>query len=87
MFKTLCFCLAASLTACSTTGSQPPATARTAVAAACPPNTTASRIQPRANECSASPVRTYSQDDVQRTGQPDVANALQMLDPSISVHH
>ena len=86
MFKTLCFCLAALLTACSTTGSQPPATARTAVAA-CPPNTTASRIQPRANECSASPVRTYSQDDVQRTGQPDVANALQMLDPSISVHH
>jgi len=87
MFKTLCFCLAVLLTACSTTGSQPPATARTAVAAACPPNTTASRIQPRANECSASPVRTYSQDDVQRTGQPDVANALQMLDPSISVHH
>lgn len=86
MFKTLCFCLAAALTACSTTGSQPPATARTAVAA-CPPNTTASRIQPRANECSASPIRTYSQDDVQRTGQPDLGNALQMLDPSISVHH
>jgi len=86
MFKTLCFCLAALLTACSTTGGQPPATARTAVAA-CPPNITASRIQSRTNECSASPVRTYSQDDVQRTGQPDVANALQMLDPSISVHH
>jgi len=86
MFKTLCFCLAALLTACSTTGSEPPATARTAVAA-CPPNTTASRLQPRANECSASPVRTYSQDDVQRTGQPDLGNALQMLDPSISVHH
>ena len=86
MFKTLCFCLAVLLTACSTTGSQPPATARTAVAA-CPPNTTASRLQPRANECSGSPVRTYSQDDVQRTGQPDLGNALQMLDPSISVHH
>jgi hypothetical protein len=86
MFKTLCYCLAASLAACSTTGTQPPATARTAVAA-CPPNTTASRIQPRANECSASPVRTYSQEDVQRTGQQDVGIALQMLDPSISVHH
>jgi hypothetical protein len=85
MFKTLCFCLAVSLAACSTTGTRAPATARTAVAA-CPPNTTASRIQ-RPNECSASPIRTYSQEDVQRTGQPDVGNALQMLDPSISVHH
>jgi hypothetical protein len=86
MFKTLCFCLAVSLAACSATGTRAPATARTAVAA-CPPNTTATRIQPRPNECSASPIRTYSQDDVQRTGQTDVGNALQMLDPSISVHH
>jgi|tagenome__1003787_1003787.scaffolds.fasta_scaffold11065642_1 hypothetical protein len=86
MFKTLCFCLAVSLTACSTTGTQTPATARTAVAA-CPPDTTASHIQSRANGCSATPVRTYSQDDVQRTGQTDLGNALQMLDPSISVHH
>jgi outer membrane cobalamin receptor len=86
MFKTLCFCLAASLVACSTTGTQTPATARTAVAA-CPPNATASRIPQRANECSASPVRTYSQEDVERTGQPNVADALPMLDPAISVHH
>ena len=86
MFKTLCFCLAVSLAACSTTGTQTPATARTAVAA-CPPNTTASRIEPRPNECFATPTRTYSQDDVQRTGQTDLGNALQMLDPSISVHH
>ena len=86
MFKILCFCLAASLAACSTTGTRTPATARTAVAA-CSPNTVASRIQPRPNECSDTPVRSYSQDDVQRTGQPDLGNALQMLDPSISVHH
>jgi hypothetical protein len=86
MFKTLCFCLAVSLTACSTTATRTPATTRTAIVA-CAPNTTASHIQPRANECSSSPVRTYSQDDVQRTGQQDVGNALQMLDPSITVHH
>jgi hypothetical protein len=32
-------------------------------------------------------VRTYSKEDVDRTGQTDVANALRMLDPSITVHH
>jgi hypothetical protein len=79
MFKTFLLCMTATLAACATTT---PAT-RTA-AAGCQENSTASRITKR---CSASPVRTYSQEDVQRTGQTDVANALQMLDPSITVHH
>jgi outer membrane receptor for ferrienterochelin and colicin len=80
MYKTFLLCVtAAALAACATTT---PAT-RTA-AAGCLENSTASRIP---KQCSASPVRTYSQEDVQRTGQTDVANALKMLDPSITLHH
>ena len=78
MIKTFLLCATATLAACATTTP----TARTA-AVQCPQDSTASRIP---NRCSASPVRTYSQEDVQRTGQTDVANALQMLDPSITVH-
>ena len=79
MFKTFLLCITVTLAACASTTP----TARTA-AADCGQNTTASRIP---NRCSTSPVRTYSQEDVERTGQTDVANALQMLDPSITVHH
>jgi hypothetical protein len=82
MIKTFLLCATATLAACATTTPTTPA-ARTA-AVQCPQDSTASRIP---NRCSSSPVRTYSQDDVQRTGQTDVANALQMLDPSITVHH
>jgi hypothetical protein len=82
MIKTFLLCATATLTACATTTPTTP-TARTA-AVQCPHDSTASRIP---NQCSASPVRTYSQEDVQRTGQTDVADALQMLDPSITVHH
>ena len=80
MFKTFLLCVTVTLAACASTT---PTTTRTA-AAGCAQNSTASRIP---KQCSASPVRTYSQEDVQRTGQTDVANALQMLDPSITVHH
>ena len=82
MTKTFLLCMTLTLAACAT--STP--TTRTAAAqpAQCQQNSTASRIP---KMCSASPVRTYSQEDVERTGQTDVANALQMLDPSITVHH
>ena len=83
MFKTFLLCVTVMLAACASTTPTATPTARTA-AAGCPGNSTASRIP---KQCSASPVRTYSQEDVERTGQTDVANALQMLDPSISVHH
>lgn len=79
MYKTFLLCLTATLAACA---ASPPAT-RTATAP-CQRDSTASRIP---DQCSASPVRTYSQEDVQRTGQTDVASALQMLDPAITVHH
>ena len=83
MLKTFLLCVTATLTACASTVPTTPAPARTA-AVQCPEDSTASRIP---NRCSSSPVRTYSQEDVQRTGQTNVANALQMLDPSITVHH
>lgn len=47
----------------------------------------ASRIPARSGGCSITPGRAYSQQDVQRTGQTNAADALQMLDPSITVHH
>jgi hypothetical protein len=31
--------------------------------------------------------RAYSSSDIDRTGQTDAANALALLDPSITVHH
>ena len=48
---------------------------------------TASRIPGKPGDCYASPGRTYSQEDVQRTGQTNVGDALHLLDPSITVHH
>jgi len=83
MIKTFLLCVTATLAACASTTPTTTPAARTA-AVQCPQDSTASRIP---NRCSASPVRTYSQEDVRRTGQPDLANALQMLDPSITVHH
>jgi len=34
-------------------------------------------------DCLPLPGRTYSRDDIERTGQTDIANALRRLDPSI----
>ena len=31
--------------------------------------------------------RTFTKDDISKTGQIDVGNALSQLDPSITVHH
>ncbi len=31
--------------------------------------------------------RSWSREDLERTGQPDIGPALQTLDPSITVHH
>lgn len=34
-------------------------------------------------ECANAPGRSYTQEDLQRTGQTNVADALRMLDPSV----
>jgi hypothetical protein len=87
MFKNLLICavVSAAAIACSTTAPPRPDN-RTAAAALCPQNT-ASRIPMRPGDCSSTPGRTYSNEEIERTGQTNVGDALQMLDPSISVHH
>jgi hypothetical protein len=86
MIKSLALCaaLAVLAVACATT-----APTRTAVATAAQPcnQDTASRIPMRPGECSSAPGRTYSDKDIERTGQTNVGDALQMLDPSITTHH
>jgi hypothetical protein len=44
---------------------------------------TGSRI---AGNCSA-PGRSYSKDDIDRTGAETAGDALQLMDPSILIHH
>ena len=41
----------------------------------------------QAPACNGSAGRSYTQDDLRRTGQSDIGQALQMLDPSVTVHH
>jgi hypothetical protein len=90
MLRTLFICavVSASAVGCSSTPQPRPDTqaAASTTPRPCAP-ATASRIPARPDECSPSPGRSYSQEDVERTGQTNVADALQMLDPSITVHH
>lgn len=48
---------------------------------------TGSLIPAAPGHCLALPGRSYSQQDLQRTGQIDTGRALQQLDPSISLGH
>lgn len=59
--------------------------AREAAADACVPRS-ASRI-PEESACLRGPGRAYSQEEIRRTGQQNVADALRMLDPAVTVHH
>jgi hypothetical protein len=86
MVRTLLICTTLALAACAGTPATP--TAQNGVAGNATPNTncitSASRIPQ--NGCNTF-GRTYTQDDIDRTGKTDPGQALQMLDPSISVHH
>ena len=90
MYRTLLICavISASILGCTTTQPQPDAqqTASAATAQPCALQT-GSRIAPKPGECSMAPGRSYSQTDIERTGEVDVAEALHLLDPSITVHH
>ena len=46
---------------------------------------TATRI-PASNENCSRAGRTYTSEDIERTGQTSTADALQLMDPSITVH-
>jgi hypothetical protein len=48
---------------------------------------TGSLIPPKQGKCLPVAGRSYSAEDLQRTGTPNTATALQMLDPSIRVGH
>jgi hypothetical protein len=90
MLRTLLICavVSASTMGCSSTPQSRPDTHAAAATTPrpCAP-ATASRLPARPDQCSASPGRTYSHAEVQQTGQTNVADALQLLDPSITVHH
>ncbi len=71
---------------------QPAALAQTAKQRAVPPldsrnciRDTGSHIPPPKGQCLPVAGRSYSQQDIQRTGATDVGRALQMLDPSVTV--
>ena len=74
------------LAACAGTPATP--AAQNSVASTAAPNTnciaSASRIPQ--NGCNVA-GRAYTQEDIDRTGKTDAGQALQMLDPSITVHH
>ena len=77
------------LAACATTTAsvRPKAEASGAVAqnSACL-SQTGSRIAGNDGKCSAI-GRSYSSDDINRTGSTTAGEALQLLDPSITIHH
>jgi hypothetical protein len=86
MFRALLICTVASASMAACTTTPPGPDARTANAAQTCSLVTASRIPARPGECSSSAGRSFSQDDIQRTGQTNLADALPMLDPSITHH-
>ncbi|HET7562798.1 MAG TPA: hypothetical protein VFJ87_10525 [Rhodanobacteraceae bacterium] len=47
---------------------------------------TGSHIPPPKGQCLPVAGNSYSQQDIRRTGATDVGRALQMLDPSVTVH-
>jgi hypothetical protein len=77
-------CLVALLTGCATQ-SQPQRTASAQGKAGCVSDT-GSRLQHSPGSCIAA-GRTYSGDDLQRTGEANVGEALQKLDPAVTVQH
>lgn len=48
---------------------------------------TGSHIKPPKGQCLPVIGRTYTRQDIQNTGQTDIGEALQRLDPSVSVTH
>ena len=47
---------------------------------------TATRIKLAPDECSASAGRSYTKEDVDRTGKTTASGALRLMDPSVTIH-
>jgi hypothetical protein len=74
------------LTACAASmGVKPNPAAALAQNAACAPQTS-SRIAANSTNCTGI-GRSYSSDDITRTGATTTGDALRLLDPAITVHH
>jgi hypothetical protein len=76
------------LAGCASTGGAPArndAAPLAATPAGCV-SQTGSRIAQAATACTG-PGRSYSQADIANTGQSTAAEALRLLDPTITVHH
>jgi hypothetical protein len=87
MLRELLICTVISACAACASTSQPKHETNTADAVQPCVLESGSRIPAKSGECSTYPGRSYSQKDIDRTGQTQVGDALQMLDPSITVHH
>lgn len=87
MFKALLICTvvcAAAVACASSPQPQDKPVAAYASIAGCVQS--GSRIPAKDEPC-VGPGRTYTQTDIDRTGQTDAGNALRLLDPTVSVHH
>ncbi len=77
----------------ATVAAQPVTQAKTQKQRAVPPldsrnciRDTGSHIPPRKGQCLPVAGRSYSQQDIQRTGAFDLGQALRMLDPSVTIN-
>jgi hypothetical protein len=79
-------CLVLPLAACTTPNHEPPKSASLAPARTpgCVPDT-ATRIPVKDHDC-AGFGRTYTREDIERTGATDAGQALRLLDPALQVH-
>jgi hypothetical protein len=75
--------LALALAGCATTPKSP----TTATTPAKSPCVSASLHQSPGSATCAAAGRSYSSEDLRRTGEIDLGDALQKLDPAITVHH
>lgn len=81
--------IAATLCGCASTGgngaSKPPASAAMSKDPSCLQDT-GSRITPAPSMCRGV-GRSYTSEDIERTGSNSAADALKLLDSSVTVHH
>jgi hypothetical protein len=83
MLRVILIGAVAVLASCATAPATSPPTAQAQEAQRPPCAPEATRIPSK--DCG--PGRTYDDQAVKSTGRPETGNALQMLDPSVTVHH
>jgi hypothetical protein len=89
MFRTMLLCTVSAFAVACATGPDSRTDANSAANAKQPITCvkSGSRVLTENDPCSNLPGRSYSHDDIDRTGQTNAADALQMLDPSVTVQH